>query len=163
MRIALKIFLLTALLTPAVCLGQTKCRWINEATAQGILGGPVTVTATISDQSEGVCEFTRKQESVTHQLRIAVNLMTDIPKQFPAYRAKCPAGSSPLRAIGNEAVSCSLHESGDHFSERVVGRVRDQAFVITVTSTAKDDASMSPELRREKANLVAEMVAGILF
>jgi hypothetical protein len=45
----------------------------------------------------------------------------------------------------------------------VVGRVRDQAFVIILSSSPQDDPSFTQEVRREKTNLVAEMVAGILF
>ena len=89
--------------------------------------------------------------------------MTDIPKQFPTYLAQCPPKSPPLRAIGNEAVVCSIQGKGEPSSERVVGRVRDQAFVVSVSSSVQDDPAMTQEMRREKANLVAEQVAGILF
>ena len=47
--------------------------------------------------------------------------------------------------------------------ERVVGRVRDQAFVVSIRSSMADDPSMTQEMRRKKVNLVAEQVAGILF
>jgi hypothetical protein len=89
--------------------------------------------------------------------------MTDIPKQFPTYLAQCPPKSAPLRAIGNEAVMCSLQGKGDQYAEIVVGRVRDQAFVVSVSSSVQNDPSMTRETRRERANLVAEQVAGILF
>ena len=89
--------------------------------------------------------------------------MTDIPKQFPSYLAQCPPKSTPLRAIGNEAVMCSIQGKGDQYAESVVGRVRDQAFVVSVSSSVQDDPSMTQEMRREKANLMAEQVAGILF
>jgi hypothetical protein len=51
----------------------------------------------------------------------------------------------------------------DRFAEKVVGRVRNQAFVVSVSSSVENDASMTREMRREKANLTAEQVAGILF
>lgn len=152
-----------AMLVPAVCHGQTKCPWINEATARGILGGPVTLTVKVSDHGDGVCEFSRQQGAVVHQLHVSVDIMTDIPKEFPTYLAQCPPKSTPLRAIGNEAVMCSIQGKGDQSEERVVGRVRNQAFVVSVSSTAQDDPSMTQEMRRQKANRVAEQVAGILF
>jgi hypothetical protein len=158
------IFLLgLALVTPAMCHGQTKCPWINEATARGILGGDVTLTAKVSEHGDGICEYSRQQGAAGRQLRIAVDVMTDIPKQFPKYLAQCPPKSAALHAVGNEAVTCSIHGKQNQQAELVVGRVRDQAFVISLSSSAQDDPSFTQEMRREKANLVAEMVAGILF
>lgn len=154
------------MVVPTVCHGQVKCPWINEATARGILGGPVTLTAKVSEQGDGVCEYSRQQGAAVHQLRILVEIMTDIPKQFPTYLAQCPPKSAPMRAIGNEAVMCSVEDKGvkgDLYAERVVGRVRNQAFVVSVSSSVMDSPSMAQEERREKANLVAEQVAGILF
>jgi len=152
-----------AWLVPTVCHAQAKCPWINETTARGVLGGPVTLTAKVSDHGDGVCEFSRQEGAVVHRLRISVNIMADIPKQFPMYLAQCPPKSTPLRAVGNEAVMCSVRETGDQSTERVVGRVRDQAFVVSVVSSVPEDPSMTQQMRREKANLVAEQVAGILF
>jgi hypothetical protein len=152
-----------AMLLPTVCYGQAKCPWINEATARGVLGGAVTLTVKVSDQGDGVCEFSQQQGTVVHHLRISVDIMTDIPKQFPTYLAKCPPKSTPLRAIGNEAVICSILNKGDESTERVVGRVRDQAFVVSVSSSAENDPSMTRDMRRDKVNLVAEQVAGTLF
>ena len=157
------ILLLILAFMPAACHAQTKCPWINEATARGVLGGTVTVTVKVNDQGAGVCEFSRQQESAVHQLRISVDIMADIPKQFPTYLAQCPPKSASLRAIGNEAVMCSMHSKPDQYAESVVGRVRNQAFVVSVSSTVQNDASMTQDARREKANLVAEQVAGILF
>ena len=89
--------------------------------------------------------------------------MTDVPKQFPIYLAQCPPKSTPLPAIGNEAVMCSIQDKGDEYVEIVVGRVRDRAFVVSVSSSIQNDPSMTQETRRERASLVAEQVAGILF
>src|SRR5271156_211432 len=106
-----------AMLLPTVCHGQAKCPWINEATARGILGGAVTLTAKVSDHGDGVCEFSRQQGALVHQLRVSVDIMTDIPKQFPTYLAQCPPKSVPLRAIGNEAVMCSMQSKPDQSVE----------------------------------------------
>ena len=51
------ILLLILAFMPAACHAQTKCPWINEATARGVLGGTVTVTVKVNDQGAGVREF----------------------------------------------------------------------------------------------------------
>jgi hypothetical protein len=163
MRISPTLLLGLAMLVPAMSHGQTKCPWLNEATAGGILGGAVALTANVSEQGGGVCEFSRQQGAVVHQLRVSVGVMTDIPKQFPEYLAQCPPKSTTLRAIGNEAVMCTAEGKAGQYGDQVIGRVRDQAFVVSVSSSVQNDPSMTPEMRREKANLVAEQVAGILF
>ena len=171
------LLLVLAIFIPTVCHGQTKCPWLNEATARGIIGGAVNVSVTtnVTHQGDGVCKFSRQQGNVVYELRISVDIMTDIPKQFPTYLAQCPSKSTPLRAIGNEAVMCSTGanpdaKSGskpttkdDVFAEKVVGRVRSHAFVVSVSSTLQDDPAMTREMRRDKANVTAEQVAGILF
>jgi len=165
MRISPPLLFTVALFTPTICHAQTKCPWLNEATAGGILGSPVTVTVTVKpgDQVSGVCKFTRKRDQATQELRISVDLMTDIPKQFPTHLAQCPPKSPPLPATGNEAVTCGIHTKEYHYAEIVVGRVRNQAFVVSISSTVQDDPSMTQKERRDRANQIAEQVAGILF
>lgn len=152
-----------AMFLPTMCHAQTKCRWMNEGTASGILGGPVTLTVNVTDQGDGVCDFSRQHGAAIRHLRISVFSMTDIPKEFPSYLAQCPPKSAALRAIGNEAVFCASQGGAAPHAEKVVGRVRAQAFMVDVSSTVKDDPSMTQEMRREKVNLAAELVAGILF
>jgi hypothetical protein len=151
------------LLAPGVCFGQTKCPWIQEATARGILGGAVTSSVTIKDTGDGVCEFTRQQRDVQHHLSVLVITMADIPKEYSRFTAQCESKGTPLKAIGNEAVECSIQTQANLYAEKVVGRVRDRAFVVTVASSLKNDASMNQEVRRDKVHLAAEQVAGILF
>jgi hypothetical protein len=148
---------------PAVCHGQTKCPWMNEATARGILGGAVTAAATVSASGAGVCTFSRRQGAAVHQLSISVEIMTDVSKQFPTYLAQCAANGTQLRAIGNEAVICTMRSKEELPIERVVGRVREQAFVVSVSSKEHADPSVTQEMRRHQVNLAAELVAGILF
>lgn len=131
-------------------------------TASGILGGAVTVTANISNRGDGACEFTRQEGTTVRQLRISVHIMTEPAKQFPAYLAQCRSKATPLQAVGNEAVMCSIPGKRGQ-AESVVGRVRDQAFLVSVGSSAENDPSFTTEMRREKVNLMAEQVAGILF
>jgi hypothetical protein len=152
-----------AILLPAVARAQARCPWINEATARGALGGPVIVAVNVSDEGAGECTFSRKQQNATLQLRISVTIMSDVQKQFPAFLKECPAKNVPLQAIGNQAVTCSVRSKEHYFEERVVARVRNQAFVVSVSSTASNTPPMNKSMRREKANLIAELVAGNLF
>jgi hypothetical protein len=152
-----------AMLVHTAAYGQAKCPWMNEATAGGILGGAVTVTANVTGHGDGVCQFSRQQGTLLRQLRISVSVMSDISKDFPAYLAQCPPTSAHLAAVGNEAVTCSDNSKAELYSEQVVGRVRDQAFAVSVSSSVWNDTSMTQEMRRAKANLAAEQVAGILF
>lgn len=123
----------------------------------------MSLTAKLSGHGAGVCEFSRQEGPVIYQLRVSVSVMTDIPKEFPTYLAQCPPKSAPLRGIGNEAVMCSVQGKGAEAGERVVGRVRDQALVVFLSSSVQDDPSMTQEMRRQKVNLAAEQAAGILF
>lgn len=151
------------MLLPAVCRAQTKCPWMNEATAGGILGGPVTVSVTVNDPGDGACDFSRQQGTAHRRLHIAVNTMTHVPEEFPTYLAQCPMKSAALRATGNEAIFCTVQGGSSAYTERVVGRVRTQAFVVDVSSTVENDPSLTQQMRREKDNLAAELIAGILF
>jgi hypothetical protein len=163
MRIIHTFLLVLLALLPTVCLGQSKCPWFNEATASGVLGGAVTLTAKVGDHGAGFCLFSRQQGAAVHQLRVSVDIMKDIPKEFPTYLAQqCPAKRTPLRAIGNEAVMCSVEGNEEH-AEKVVARVRERAFLVSVSSSLQDDSTLTQEMRREKANLVAEQIAGFLF
>ena len=151
------------MLVHTAAYGQAKCPWMNEATARGILGGEVTMTVSVTGHGDGVCQVSRQQGSILRQLRISVSVMSDISKDFPAYLAQCPPTSAHLAAVGNEAVTCSDNSKAELYSEQVVGRVRDHAFVVSVSASVWNDTSMTQEMRRAKANLAAEQVAGILF
>lgn len=163
MRTCQLLLLGLAWLIPTASPAQAKCPWLTEPTARGILGGTVTVQVNLKDGRNGVCDFARQQGPVVVELRIAVTVMSDIPRQFPTYVAQCPPKGASLPAIGNEAVICSVRDKGNRYAEKVVGRVRDQAFVVSVDATAPDDPAMTQKMRHEKAQLVAEQVAGILF
>jgi hypothetical protein len=163
MRKAFQLLLAAVWLLPALCNAQTKCPWLTEATARGVLGGPVKATIKLSERHDGSCEFSRQQGDVLLELRISVEVMTDMSKQFPAYLAQCPPKSAPMTAIGNEAISCGIQDHADGYAEKVVGRVREQAFAVTISSSAENDAAMTQKMRVEKVHLVAEQVAGILF
>jgi hypothetical protein len=138
---------LAPILALAFCLpalAEDRCTWLNAATAAGVLGGEVQMTVT-----EGSCEFVRQENS----LRIEVR-----PTNAP--HAQCVSPAEPLKAIGNEAQACAYHGKPGWVAEQVVGRVRDQAFLVRISTR---DQSAAPKVLREKARKIAEQVAGILF
>jgi hypothetical protein len=155
------ILLLVLLGVPAAHAAQP-CPWLNAATAAGVLEGPVTVSVTYFDQdnSDASCEFTRKTDHNVRTLRIEVNTMKDLSHEFPRYLAKCAQDAKPLRAIGNEAIVCSVPGKRSPVAEQVVSRVRDRAFIVDVFSNG---VISERDAMRDKAQKIAEQVAGFLF
>jgi hypothetical protein len=145
---------LAATLFPAICAAQQKCPWLNAATAAGVLGG--TVKATITPTA---CEFVRNEGSSESALRIEVEDIAG-PAEFASRAAKCGSGAAPLKAIGNEALACTFADKKDLMAEQVVGRVRNQAFLVRLSI---NNRSVTAAALRERARKVAEQVAGFLF
>jgi len=110
------------------------------------------------DDSE--CLFARQPGSIFGELRIEVRTMGEPRKEFAAYAARCGDHATALKAIGNEAAICSLNSKPGEFSEQVVGRVRDRAFVVRLSI---NEPSLTQSALREKARKTAEQVAGSLF
>jgi uncharacterized lipoprotein YajG len=155
------LFLALALSMPAVCQTSENCPWLNAATAAGALKGSVTFTVTRSgaDNADATCEFTHQEGAALTSLRIEVDTMKNPSREFSSYSAKCSQNGTPLRAIGNEALICSLHGK-NQFSEQVVSRVRERAFLVRISSNLAPSAGRD---LREKTQKIAEQVAGFLF
>jgi hypothetical protein len=162
MRKLYPILLAVALLLPAISKAAEMCPWLNAATAGGVLGGAVnmTVVRRDSNKDDANCDFVRKQGAAMYELRIEVQTMGEAVKEFASYRAQCGSDAGSLKAIGNEAVTCSLDDKHGHRSAQVVSRVRDRAFLISVSAT---DSSMTTVSLSQKARDAAEQVAGNLF
>ncbi len=145
---------LTALLLlgPLLCAAAQNCAWINPGTVGGILGGAVDSKII---QSQQTCEFTRRSGSTVYTLRLEVKAMAQPQQQFPKYLSECKSKPTPLKAIGNEAVTCSAG-----VAELAIGRVRDQAFIIRVST---NDRSAKRDELADKARAAAAHVAGSLF
>jgi len=135
-----RVILLLSICAAVLRASEKPCPWMNAATAGGVLEGPVDFTMTKNGQ-EGTCEFTRRDSGA--RLRI------DVGSEL----AKCAPPIEPLKAIGNEAMACTV----DKATAQVVGRVRKQTFLIRVTGGFAQDKL------REKVINVAEQVAGNLF
>jgi hypothetical protein len=58
---------------------------------------------------------------------------------------------------------CTLESRNTGLTQLVVGRVRDQLFTITFSTTLKEDPILTRMSLKEKAYTAAEQVAGNLF
>lgn len=161
-KICALILFLACLGVPTVHAATQPCPWLNAATAAGVLDAPVTVSVTYfgQDNTDAACEFTYKAANTVRRLRIEVNTMKDFSRDFPRYLARCGQGTKPLRAIGNEAVVCSVPGKNKQVAEQVVSRVRDRAFIVDLFS---NDSATERDAIRDKTQQIAEQVAGALF
>ncbi len=139
------------------------CAWLNDATASGILNGPVTLDLEPAPDDQTICVFTNLKTAKDYSaLRIMVQPLKDTAKAVESHESQCTSPATALKAIGNEAVSCSA-DVGYSRGEQVIGRVRDRLFIVTVSSTMAQDPLMTRPLLKDKANMIAEQVAGALF
>jgi len=147
----------------ARCKAQGHCAWLNEATASGVLNGPVTLDLETAADDQNICVFTNLKTAQDYStLRIMVQPLKDVSKAVASHESLCTSVPVALKAIGNEAVSCSA-DVGYSRGEQVIGRVRDRLFIVTVSSTIAQDPSAARQLLQEKARTIAEQIAGALF
>jgi hypothetical protein len=173
------------MLVPQECRAEAKCPWLNVATAAGVLGGDVQMTVTEPvdpgpvkgvgtamytdqvrmDRFDVTCEFSRKVDSGLYTLNIVVKTMNDFSKEFASFLTHCET-TTALKGIGNEAVQCAMKADGNSSGiqqEQIIARVRDRAFVLTVSRDAKvSTAAVTDGLHDDTRNM-AEQVAGSLF
>jgi hypothetical protein len=157
---------LFVVLTPqlALCQANVGCPWLNVATASGVLRSSVDGTmATLSQGSKEACSFLYHDATASRELLITTEQVQDARQAMVSYKARCSGESSPLQAIGNEAVMCAADSKGQGTGEQVIGRVRDQVFTVTITTSARNDSAMSRDDLKEKTRNIAEQVAGALF
>jgi hypothetical protein len=148
---------------PASAHAANNCPWINEATASGLLGGDATGTATGAGTGQpGVCIFVSQHEGATHTLRIVVELSPDPHARLGELAHLCGSGAAIMPAIGNEALVCEDDSKGA-LGERVLGRVRDQVFNLTIASTQKHDPLLDRSALKARIAIAAEQVSGNLF
>lgn len=153
-----------AMLAAAANGAEMNCPWLNSATASGILGGPVVVTVidTNKNSDDATCTFSYRERGIARGLHIVVTTTSSPGQQFAAIRQQCGLNPTPLKAIGNEAVECTLEDKAER-SAQVVGRVRDRAFVVKVSTSRPNDPELTQRAQAEKAKDVAEQVAGSLY
>ena len=171
------------MIVPVECSAEVRCPWLNAATASGVLGGDVqmTVTAPVDpgagkgvgtamypdqvrmDRFDVSCDFSRKVDSGVSSLRIVVKTMSDPTKDFGMFLALCGGTKVALKAIGNEAVQCVMKSNSGLAPEQVIARVRDRAFVLTISREAVNAVVAQGDELSDDARNVAEQVAGSLF
>jgi hypothetical protein len=173
------------LLAPADCRAEAKCPWLNAATAAGVLGGDVqmTVSAPVDpgtvkgvgtamypdqvrmDRFDVTCEFSRKMDSALYTLGIVVKTMNDPAKEYASFLTHCES-TVALKGIGNEAVQCVMKNDGKNpgnAQEQIIARVRDRAFLLTVSRDAKMPTTAATNGLHDDTKNMAEQVAGSLF
>jgi hypothetical protein len=160
------------LLTALVCLlglsraayAANTCPWLTEATASGLIGADSTGTYVSGAGAQpAVCTFTEKSQNAERTLTITVEIAGDPHARMAAEARSCGDGAAPLNAIGNEAVYCTADLRRGELGERAVGRVRDQVFTITLSSTMKDDPILTRDALKTRIYTAAEQVSGNLF
>jgi hypothetical protein len=158
------LFAICLMFAPAAAHAANNCAWINEATASGLLGGDAVgeVSEAVSGQPT-VCTFTQMTAGGKRTLRLTVEVAGDPRSRLAVIEQSCGADASPLKAIGNEALVCAADDRKTGIGERVVGRVRDQVFTITIASTLKNDPLMTRDVLKVKIYTAAEQVSGNMF
>ncbi|WP_263350470.1 hypothetical protein [Acidicapsa acidisoli] len=146
----LSLFAVTAVSVYAQTPAPTACPWVTKGTAEKALGGEVSLSVNLSDKDQGSCNFSRSLEPAAF-LRIEVSRSA---------LASCPADSSQLKGIGNEALRCKLP---GQMAETISSRVRDMHFTVTLNLRAKSDSEKSSDAQDDALEHIAETVAGNLF
>jgi hypothetical protein len=131
------------------------CPALTTPTVAGVLGEVETSVMETKKPVGYVCQFA----GPGHDLHVSV-LALD-PVEFLAFeKSSCDGGRvEALKAIGNEAVACSF-ASKREIVAKVVGRVRNKAFSVVLSST---DGALDEKAARGKVAMLAEQVAGNLF
>ncbi|MFZ1086629.1 MAG: hypothetical protein WAN35_16820 [Terracidiphilus sp.] len=162
--IALAIIGIYLLVSPSLCQAANNCPWINEATVSGLLGGnAVGQVASADDGKTTVCEFIEQNAGFKRILRLTVEVSADDHPSLDSIARGCGIDAVSLKAIGNEALICSVKDPKPGFGERVVGRVRNQLFTIIIYTTLNPDPTLTREALKVRIYSAAEQIAGNLF
>ena len=164
-RNLLKVFALSLLAMPIAARAENNCPWMNEATASDLVGGDAIGMYIAEKDKPAVCTFTEQSGKAIRTLQISVEVASDPHQRFLS-TAKEGCGSNsplPLQATGNEAVICAVDSHRKIVGQRAFGRVRDQIFTITLSTSIKDDPTLTPAMLKMKIDTAAEQVSGNLY
>lgn len=149
---------------PTTAHAENNCPWMNEATASELVGGDAVGAYVAAKDKPSICTFTQQTGNGSRTLQISVEVASDPHGIFLSnLQANCRSNSAPLQAIGNEAATCAIDRGKTVIGERALGRVRDQVFTITISTSMKDDSILTPAMLKMKIGSAAEQVAGNLF
>lgn len=145
------------LLSPRVCHAED-CPWLNTATAEGVLGGPVTMSVQHQSAARESCTFTRvNAQAMT--INIEVDSLPAVADAMQAMMKGCRC-TRKMIGTGNDATACTLQSHG-MLTEQAIGRVRNQMFVVRWSMPS---SHAPPDSQREDMlQGLAEAVAGSLF
>jgi hypothetical protein len=155
--------LLLVLTCPILCHAEDNCPSLNVATASGELGTAnmdLTVTRPNNNNTDVICDFTKHEGTIFRELRIEVLTPTGPVSQIASYTARCNSKPMPLKAIGNEAWSCTMDAKNGLRAAQVFGKLRDSIFIVQVTANS---AWASREELIEKTCSLADQITGNLF
>jgi hypothetical protein len=107
--------------------------------------------AILARGERAACDFTYHDATASRELKITVEQVTDPQHAMSAYKALCGPRMTPVRGIGNEAVTCAVDSKRKSYGQRVIGMVRDQIFTVTMITNAKNDPAMPREALEEKS------------
>jgi hypothetical protein len=126
---------------------------MNSATASDLLGG--SARAAVTDHA---CGFAVQQADLSKSIRIEVRTLP--AKGIEPYLRHCTGAATPIGGLGNQAFACRVKAKRGTVAERVAGSVRNQAFVVEVsTSDRHTDTKALAGIARK----AAAQVAGNLF
>lgn len=152
--------LILLLMVASHCPAETACKLLNKATAAGIFNMNDDFAGQAVINESAPCNFHYHDERVEYSLVIEVRDQSVGNEMLGG--ATCNSGEKALRGIGNEAFLCEVTARWTATAQ-IRGRVRDQLFLITLTSHGKSEALMDRDTLRENVTLAAEQVAGNLF
>jgi hypothetical protein len=149
---------------PGSAHAANNCPWINEATVSGLLDGQAVGSFTQGPAGQpATCSFVFKEAGGARTVDITVETVQDAHARVMSMTKGCKQPREVLPAIGNEAYVCATEHGKDAMAERVVGRVRDQFFTISFSTTGKGNLILSPQDLRTRISTVSEQVSGNLF
>lgn len=161
-KIAERIVIIGALsLVPIMASAEDHCPWLNDATASGILNSPAVVKVHRT-AADGIACLFFSHVPASPTFSIVVTGSGAMNRESSFELGRCTSPLIHLKGIGNEAEACSI-ETGHAAEEIVIGRVRDKRFVVSINMSAGGDQPFDQKVSRQKAESVAEQVAGALF
>ena len=149
------------LLFPMMASAEDHCPWLNNATASGILNSPAVVKVHRT-AADGVACLFFSHVPASPTFSIVITGSGAMNRESSLELGRCTSPLVHLKGIGNDAEACSI-ENGHAAEEIVVGRVRDKRFVVSINVSADGDQPFDKKVFLQKAESVAEQVAGALF
>lgn len=156
-------FIALLLFMPVATHAANNCPWMNESTASGLVGGDTIGEFVVTPGHPSVCTFTQRRSNVRRILQIGVEIAADPHARLLSLGKACGTSTEPLSAIGNEAFVCAIHPGEKTLRQVAIGRVRDQIFTISLSTSLRNDNDLNKDELRIKIGLALEQVAGNLF